>query len=53
MQYVMLIMQGSTPLPGTPEWDDLSEDEQKRIYADYGELNSTPGMTPGDDPRAG
>ena len=47
MQYVMLIFQGSTPLPGTDEWEALSEDEQKAIYADYGRLNQTEGVTPG------
>jgi hypothetical protein len=47
MQYVMLIFQGTTPLPGTPEWTALPEEEQKQIYADYGALNQTPGVTPG------
>jgi hypothetical protein len=47
MQYVMLIYQGTTPLPGSPEWERLSEDEQKRIYAEYGAVNQTPGVTPG------
>lgn len=47
MKYVMLIHQGTTPIPGTPEWDALPEDEQKQVYADYGALNQTPGVTPG------
>jgi hypothetical protein len=47
MKYVMLIYQGSTPLPGTDAWATLSEDEQKQVYADYGALNSTPGVEPG------
>jgi hypothetical protein len=47
MKYVMLIYQGSTPLPGTDAWETLSEDEQKKVYADYGALNSTPGVEPG------
>jgi hypothetical protein len=47
MKYVMLIYQGTTPLPGSPEWERLSEDEQKAIYADYGAVNQTPGVTPG------
>jgi hypothetical protein len=47
MQYVLLIYQGSTPLPGTPEWETLPEEEQKAVYADYGALNKTPGLTPG------
>jgi hypothetical protein len=47
MQYLMLIYQGTTPLPGSEAWDTLPEDEQKAIYADYGSLNKTPGVTPG------
>jgi hypothetical protein len=47
MQYVMLIYQGTTPLPGTDSWASLSEEEQKQVYADYGTLNETPGVTPG------
>jgi hypothetical protein len=47
MQYVVLIYQGTTPLPGTDAWNELSKDEQKQIYADYGELNENPGVTPG------
>ena len=29
MQYLMLIYQGSTPLPGSPEWEALSQEEQR------------------------
>ena len=47
MKYVVLIYQGTTPLPGTPEWDALPPEEQKQVYADYGALNQTPGVTPG------
>jgi hypothetical protein len=47
MKYVMLIYQGSTPLPGSEESAELYEEEQKQIYADYGALNQTPGVTPG------
>jgi hypothetical protein len=47
MQFVLLIYQGTTPLPGTEAWSSLSPDEQKAIYADYGRLNNTPGLTPG------
>ena len=47
MQYLLLIHQGDTPLPGTPVWDDLSQDEQRAIYADYQAVNETPGVTPG------
>ena len=47
MRYMLLIHQGSTPLPGTPEWDALSQEEQGAVYAAYGEINQTPGVTPG------
>ena len=48
MQYVLLIYQGTTPLPTDPEaWATLSEDEQKAIYKDYAALNKTPGVSPG------
>lgn len=47
MKYVMLIYHGSTPLPGSDASTALSEDEQKQIYADYGAVNQTAGVTPG------
>ena len=47
MKYLLLIHQGETPLPGTPEWDGLSEDEQRAVYNDYQAVNQTPGVTPG------
>jgi hypothetical protein len=47
MKYMLLIHQGDTPLPGSPEWDRLSEDEQKAVYADYQAINKTPGVTSG------
>jgi hypothetical protein len=47
MKYMLLIQQGDTPLPGTPEWEGLSEDEQKAIFADYQAVNQTPGVSPG------
>jgi hypothetical protein len=48
MKYMLLIHQGDTPLPGTPEWERLSEEEQKQVYADYQAINQTPGVTPGE-----
>ena len=48
MKYMLLIYQGTTPLPGTPEWDALSQEEQGKVYAGYQAVNQTPGMTPGD-----
>jgi hypothetical protein len=47
MQFVLMIYQGTTPLPGTDAWRALPEQEQKRIYAEYGELGKTAGITPG------
>ena len=48
MRYILLIHQGTTPTPRDPEaWARLSEDEQKQVYADYGAINQTPGVTPG------
>jgi hypothetical protein len=47
MKYLLLIHQGDTPLPGTDEWERLSADEQKAVYADYQAVNQTPGVTPG------
>ena len=35
MKYVMLIYQGTAPLPGSDATASLSEEEQKQIYADY------------------
>ena len=46
-QFVLMIYQGSTPLPGTPEWDALPQEEQTAIYGDYGAINQTPGVSPG------
>jgi hypothetical protein len=48
MKYVLLIHQGDTPTPRDPEaWAQLSEDEQKQVFADYQAINQTPGVTPG------
>jgi hypothetical protein len=47
MKYMLLIHQGTTPLPGSPEWDRLSQDEQQAVYRDYQAINGTPGVTPG------
>jgi hypothetical protein len=47
MKYVLLVFQGSTPLPGSDRWQALSPAEQKAIYAEYAELNKTEGLTAG------
>jgi hypothetical protein len=48
MKYLILINQGSTPVPGSDGWDALSAEERGQIYADYQALNETPGVTPGE-----
>jgi hypothetical protein len=47
MKYMLLIHQGTTPLPGKEDWERLSQDEQRKVYADYQSINQTPGVTPG------
>ncbi len=48
MKYMMLIHQGDTPTPRSPEaWATLSEEEQQQVFADYQAINQTPGVTPG------
>jgi hypothetical protein len=48
MKYMLLIHQGAAPTPRSPEeWGRLSEDEQGAVYAAYGAINQTPGVTPG------
>jgi hypothetical protein len=47
MQYVLLIYQGTTPLPNTPEWATLTDEEQRAVYADYAALNQLPNVTSG------
>ena len=47
MKYMLLIHQGTTPVPGTEAWEALSDDEKNGVYAAYKALNKTPGFTPG------
>jgi hypothetical protein len=48
MKYLLLIHQGDTPTPRSPdEWARLSEDEQKAVYAAYKAINETAGVSPG------
>jgi hypothetical protein len=48
MKYMLLIHQGTTPTPYSPDqWSRLSEDEQKAVFAAYQEVTETPGVTPG------
>jgi hypothetical protein len=47
MKYLLLIQHGDMPKPGSPEWEALSEDEQKAVAADYQAVDQTEGVTPG------
>jgi hypothetical protein len=48
MRYLLLIHQGDTPLPGSPEWDALTDDQRRAVFQAYQEINQTPGVTPGE-----
>jgi hypothetical protein len=48
MKYMLLIHQGDAATPRDAErWENLSEDEQKAVYAEYMAINDTPGVTSG------
>ncbi|HTM03694.1 MAG TPA: YciI family protein [Vicinamibacterales bacterium] len=47
MKFVLMVYQGSTPVPGSPRWDALSETERQKIYAEYAALNKTAGVSGG------
>ena len=47
MKYLLLIHQGDTPTPGSPEWERLSQNEQSAVYSDYQAVNETAGVNPG------
>ena len=48
MKYMLLIHQGTTPTPRTPEeWARLSAEEQQAVYAAYKAINETQGVSPG------
>lgn len=48
MKYMLLIHQGTTPLPGSDEWERMSQAEQGAVYAAYKALNATPNVTGGE-----
>jgi hypothetical protein len=48
MKYAMLIYQGTAPVPPSPEWDALSDEEKGAIWAGYQAVSTAPGVTPGD-----
>ena len=47
MEFVLLIYQGTTPTPTLESWSTLAEEEKRRIYAEYAQLNKAPGLTAG------
>ena len=47
MKYMLMIHQGSTPVPPSQEWDGLSEDEKGAIASAYKAISETPGVSPG------
>ena len=47
MKYMLLIHQGSTPTPGTEDWERLSDAEKGAVYAGYKAINENPAVTPG------
>jgi hypothetical protein len=48
MKYMLLIYQVDAATPRSPEaWARLSQAQQQAVYADYGAINETPGVTPG------
>ena len=50
MKYLLLIHQGDSPTPRSPEaWATLSEDEQKGIYAEYFSVSETAGVVGGQE----
>ncbi len=48
MKYMMLIHQGTTPVPGTDAWEALGDAEKGAVFQAYQDLNATPGVTPGE-----
>jgi hypothetical protein len=47
MKYMLLIHQGTTPLPGTEQWKALSDEQKQGVYGAYKAINETPGVSPG------
>lgn len=47
MKFVLLIHQGTTPLPGSDRWTALTEAERKAIHADYAQIGRTEGVSSG------
>jgi hypothetical protein len=47
MKYMLLIHQGTTPIPPSEAWDGLSDDEKGEIQDAYKAISQTPGVSPG------
>ena len=47
MKFVLLVYQGSTPVPGSDRWEAMSEAEKQAIYTDYAAFNKTEGLAAG------
>ena len=48
MKYMLLIHQGTSPTPRSPEqWATLTHEEQAAVFSDYRAVSETPGVTPG------
>jgi hypothetical protein len=47
MKYMLLIHQGTTPLPGSKEWEELSKQEQGAVYGAYRAINENKAVSPG------
>ena len=47
MKYVLMIYQGSTPIPDTEPWHQLDPAEQQQVYADYAAINDMEHVQPG------
>jgi hypothetical protein len=48
MKFMLLIHNRTAASPRSPEdWNQLSQDEQKAIFAEYRAINETPGVTTG------
>jgi hypothetical protein len=47
MKYMLLIHQGTTPLPGSEAWDRLSGEQQGAVYAAYKAINENDAVSPG------
>jgi hypothetical protein len=49
MKYMLLIHQGSAATPRDPDaWDNLSEEQQKAVYAEYMAISGDPRVTSGE-----